>query len=912
MTQTFAKISTLVLIGALSACGGGGGGGSGSAPKRTLTVGTLGSGSVSSDVQPGILNCSGSTGTCSAQFKGGTIVKLTATPTAGNTFQAWVFPNLCAAGAAAPNECTVTMNQDRSQIATFQSNSVSGAGDAFALTANGRLISFDRLAPGTVKAPNATVTATPASDLTAASDLKGIAFRPSNGLLYGFSSDSNHVGKVFVIDPSTGAATRVATLSTATTGNEFGVRFNPITGNMVITSDSGQILEWTGAASGSNSSQDSAAGGPVNVTDVAFTNAFDQASVSTLYGLDTTASPQKLRTLTLPNTVSSSVSLGAPLTPENGFDVDAQNGVAYVASNPVANTPNLYTLNLTSGVLSSVGGIGGGENVRGLALPQPKRPEVFAIYESSATPPPAPNANNVCGTCVQGRSLVKFSPNSPGSYTVVGEVTLPASATVLALAVRPSNNALVALGSDGTLYKIDPLSGAPSSPHLISGSGVTIDPAQFYGMAFDPATDKIRLVGRTDDGQVGTFDVNYVIDADTGVGTKEAVLQKPPFKISGMAYNNDTGNAVVYAIDYQNSRLFTLDNTPPPFNSGSISLVANLSIAPAGTVVNGFEIDGGGNAYAVWNVSSTPHLFSIGLNNGGVVDSGAIGTASIASITKGTNSNIVAVTGGTTPHQISFSPNTPGSVADAGAITGLAEKVVAIDVQPGSGTLYAVGLSGKIYTIAATIGGPVATSTVSLTNAPGNNATGAYDMTLATNYDMDFDPNTPTQFRLVDDSGRNVLVIANTGVASEQGDLDQSPDPFVSSAAYTHNYAGSSDSILLVLDANGDLIQRVTPPSSGLLFDVGDLDGSVNATKNSRAGMDIVGGQDGLALLAVVLANLPGQPDDAFTTVYSFDPATGQLRNGGNAVGTVGIASSPSHPADTEIIVDDIAIRFPD
>jgi len=29
-------------------------------------------------------------------------------------------------------------------------------------------------------------------------------------------------------------------------------------------------------------------------------------------------------------------------------------------------------------------------------------------------------------------------------------------------------------------------------------------------------------------------------------------------------------------------------------------------------------------------------------------------------------------------------------------------------------------------------------------------------------------------------------------------------------------------------------------------------------------------------------------------------------------VGTVGIASSPSHPADTEIIVDDIAIRFPD
>ena len=76
--------------------------------------------------------------------------------------------------------------------------------------------------------------------------------RPTNGLIYGVSTDS----KLYTLDASTGVATKVGNLSIALSGTAFGFDFNPVAdtngaASLRITSDTGQNLAVnanTGAA----------------------------------------------------------------------------------------------------------------------------------------------------------------------------------------------------------------------------------------------------------------------------------------------------------------------------------------------------------------------------------------------------------------------------------------------------------------------------------------------------------------------------------------------------------------------------------------------------------------------------------------------------------------------------------------
>ncbi len=91
------------LLAVLAACGGGGGSDAPPASKNTLSLLVTGTGTVVS--QPAGLNC---TATCSAEFPLNTVVTLTATPGAGQTFVGWT-----GACTGAASTCVVTIDEAR-------------------------------------------------------------------------------------------------------------------------------------------------------------------------------------------------------------------------------------------------------------------------------------------------------------------------------------------------------------------------------------------------------------------------------------------------------------------------------------------------------------------------------------------------------------------------------------------------------------------------------------------------------------------------------------------------------------------------------------------------------------------------------------------------------------------------------
>ena len=250
------------------------------------------------------------------------------------------------------------------------------AATVYALTANSRLVRFDSSASGVL------TNDVPVSGLVLGDRLAGIDFRPANGLLYGVSSGS----RIYTINPQTGVASQVgiAAFTPAASGAVFGVDFNPVPDRIRFVSNTGQNLRLqpdTGAVAATDTSIAYTAGDvnaatPPSIVEVAYTNGFAGATVTTLYAIDsatsslvrvgspdgTPVSPNAGMLTTVgklgPGIVSTSV----------GFDI-SRFGTAYAAFQAMsANSSSLYTVDLTTGSATLVGPIGSNLIVTGLAI----------------------------------------------------------------------------------------------------------------------------------------------------------------------------------------------------------------------------------------------------------------------------------------------------------------------------------------------------------------------------------------------------------------------------------------------------------------------------------------------------------------------------------------------------------------
>ncbi|MBD2021651.1 DUF4394 domain-containing protein [Leptolyngbya sp. FACHB-36] len=239
----------------------------------------------------------------------------------------------------------------------------------FGLTAQNTIVAFDPSNP--IFTSSVSVTGVDGT-------LIGIDVRPANGLLYGVTDTS----KIYTIDPTTGSASFVSTLSPLTfnAGVEAGVDFNPVPDrlrlvgsndqNLRVNVDNGAIAPFDAAApfqpdlNLTYATDDRNAGANPTITAAAYTNSFSGPAAPTrttqLFGIDSA-----LDTLVLQNPPNNGVlrtigSLGVDFGATGGFDIFSPlNGlnIAYAVSGST-----LYSLDLSTGAATSLGSVGNGSS----------------------------------------------------------------------------------------------------------------------------------------------------------------------------------------------------------------------------------------------------------------------------------------------------------------------------------------------------------------------------------------------------------------------------------------------------------------------------------------------------------------------------------------------------------------------
>ncbi|HLF40808.1 MAG TPA: DUF4394 domain-containing protein, partial [Acidimicrobiia bacterium] len=246
------------------------------------------------------------------------------------------------------------------------------------LTVDDKLVTFASAAPATLSTPKAI------TGLQSGENLLGLDVRPSTGQVFALGSSS----RLYTVDPESGAATAVGdtAFTPALTGTTFGFDFNPVVDRIRVVSDTGQNLRLhpdTGAAAATDTNlayaaDDPKASIPPAVTGSAYTDSFQGATDTTLFGIDTTA--DALVTQAPPNAgvLRTVGALGVDATDVNGFDVDVTPGEQNVTGNAglaaltVGTSTGLYTVNLTTGAATLVGPIGDGTApLAGLAAAAP-------------------------------------------------------------------------------------------------------------------------------------------------------------------------------------------------------------------------------------------------------------------------------------------------------------------------------------------------------------------------------------------------------------------------------------------------------------------------------------------------------------------------------------------------------------
>jgi hypothetical protein len=175
-----------------------------------------------------------------------------------------------------------------------------------------------------------------------------------------------------------------------------------------------------------------------------------------------------------------------------------------------------------------------------------------------------------------------------------------------------------------------------------------------------------------------------------------------------------------------------------------------------------------------------------------------------------------------------FTPFAPSVIQTEVDITGLApgEDLVAIDVRPATGKLYAISDASTIYIVDTRSG---QATPVGASFAP------IIDGTLL---GFDFNP-AVDRIRLVDDAGQNLRLNpdagqigsnAETGAPTIDGftayaadDANAGLRPTLSGAGYTNSVATAESTQLYVIDAAQGVLAIQDPPNDGVLRTVGPL-----------------------------------------------------------------------------------------
>lgn len=236
----------------------------------------------------------------------------------------------------------------------------------------------------------------------------------------------------------------------------------------------------------------------------------------------------------------------------------------------------------------------------------------------------------VVGLTSDGR-LLCFPAKSADKAEVVGSVTGLGSAdsALIGIDFRAQDGKLYGVGNGGGVYTIDPTTAKATFVNRLS---VMLDPtASFFGVDFNPAADRLRIV--SDTGQNLRHNVNAggttLSDAPLTIMVGTAVVTATG--ITGAAYtNNDvpppgmpTGTTL-YDVDTMRNQVVVQSppNGVPMAIAPNLVPTGNLGLDPdpaAGfdiysVVVNGAAVDNLG--YAVLNQGASSGFYSVSFQTG--------------------------------------------------------------------------------------------------------------------------------------------------------------------------------------------------------------------------------------------------------------------------------------------------------
>ncbi len=431
--------------------------------------------------------------------------------------------------------------------------------------------------------------------------------------------------------------------------------------------------------------------------------------------------------------------------------------------------------------------------------------------------------------------------------------------TILGIDFRPATGDLYGLGSTSQLYIINEVTGRATpvgDPFTPALNGTA------FGFDFNPTVDRIRVVSDAEQ--------NFRLHPDTGAVVGTDGLINPPGNLVGSAYTNNFSGATsttLYGIDSGSDQL-VIQNPP---NDGLVSPVGALGTDT--TELVGFDIQTGTTiAYASLTAAAgSSSFYSINLATGAATLIANIGintTIRGIAVVSGPET-IFAVT--TSNNLIRFNSNTPGTIVSSTPIVGLqpGETMVGIDFRPGTGELYGLGSTSRLYKIDSANG---------QTTQVGS---GQFSPLLnGTDFGFDFNP-TVDRIRIVSDAEQSIAVNPDNAAVAVNANLN--PPGNVVAAAYLNNFAGATSTTLYDIDSNSDLL-LIQVPATGALTAVGPL----NVNTSGNTGFDIA--PNGLAFASLT------QPAAAVTNFYTITLGSG----GATLIGSIGGGE----------VIRDVAIRL--
>ncbi len=191
-----------------------------------------------------------------------------------------------------------------------------------------------------------------------------------------------------------------------------------------------------------------------------------------------------------------------------------------------------------------------------------------------------------------------------------------ASAGLYGLGVDP------ATGSSH-VYRIDASTGQASPV----GAGFTLAVAGDYGVDFNPAVDRIRIVTSADGSYRAHPDTGALAATDTALSPAGSKVAAGAYDRVNVAPTTPASPTTLYVIDATNDRLATqgsINSTPQSPNTGVLNAVGPLGVDVTEDGAN-FDIAFDGKAYATLTTATgTPGLYTLELATGAATLAGRL------------------------------------------------------------------------------------------------------------------------------------------------------------------------------------------------------------------------------------------------------------------------------------------------